>query len=79
MNCACGCSRTVPYTRGAKYATARCRAEASRKRREGIPGIVRSVRRLKSGKVSIIVHVLPLWAGEARVRQRGDDISVRVG
>lgn len=75
--CACGCGRPITRQRpGAKYAMPACRAKASRKRRSGIPGAVRSIRRLKSGKVSLIIHVMPLWSAEAYVRLRGDNVRV---
>lgn len=73
MNCACGCGQAVPYSRGAKYASARCRAKASRQRLAPIPATVRAVRILKNGTQQVIVHVKPIWAVRAA---RGDDISV---
>lgn len=71
--CLCGCLREVPYTRGAKYAAARCRAEASRRRREGVPATVRAVRTLKNGTQQVILHVKPIWGARAA---RGDEIMM---
>lgn len=76
MNCACGCGKPVTGTRGARYASGACRAEASRLRRHGVPAVVRTVRQLKSGKVQMIVHIDPLFAQEAHVRQKGDNVRV---
>lgn len=76
MTCACGCGKPVAKRKGAKYASARCRAAESRKRRSGIPGVVRSVRRLKSGAAQVILHVPALWAPQAHVRHRGEDLNL---
>lgn len=73
MTCACGCSLPVPNTRGAKYASAKCRANASKARRAPIPATVRAVRVLKGGMVQVIVHVPPLWGVSAA---RGDEIRL---
>lgn len=75
MKCACGCSLPVPNTRGAKYASAKCRANASKARRAPIPATVRTVRILKDGTQQVIAHVKPLWAVRAG---RGDEITMGV-
>lgn len=77
--CLCGCGATIPNTRGAKYASAKCRANASKARRAPIPATVRAVRVLKGGMVQVIVHVPPLWAAGASVRLRGTNIELGVG
>lgn len=75
--CACGCSASLEGKKPtARFYSAACRAAAYRARKSGLPGFVRSIRRLKSGKVSLIVHVDALWAQEACKRQKGADVRV---
>lgn len=70
------CQSAFEAKRPAKFCSGKCRAAASRLKWAGIPGVVRSVRPLKSGKVSVIVHVPHLWAPLAHVHVRGDDLEL---
>lgn len=79
--CACGCGASVPYSRGAKYASGRCRAKASRERRQSAPvmtGVKRTSRVLRSGMVQVILHMPPLFAQEAHRAPKGARVRVSV-
>jgi hypothetical protein len=68
-----------PKRPGHRYHAPKCRAAASRARhaaQSGIPGRIRSVRRLKDGTEQVILHIPPLWAPEAHVRKRGDTVRL---